>query len=219
MNQDESLLALETQRFCREDVLAPWEQVLRCLRGEATTGWLRPMLGLGPPLPLGLVRLLMPPSLVRTFLGRDANLLTIVLDRQRVRVVYMAVERALHGHYLAMERLDKRLSNQDLDAIAHCVAAGNERKALRLVQAHLGRLGLGEFRPAVLKVADLHFFDAFAQLCVVQRQGTRAQWLAQAAAVAQQVLAERLLYFYPAVPAERLLRAGRWLATAHAAAL
>lgn len=202
----------EAARFCREDVYEPWLEALRIARGEVTSGWFRPFLGYGPRLPVRLVPLLTPPVGVRLALGRRANLVTVVLNRARNRVVFLAVERAERGRYVEMRRLDHEWPEETVSAVLRLVQAGAEAEAIELVGRTLAEQGLPELAPDVMKVADLHFFDAFAKLAALQREGRTLEWARESRRVARRVLRERLVYFYPPVPFERALALGRRLA-------
>lgn len=201
-----------TARFCREDVYEPWEDALRIARGELTDGWFRPFLGFGPALPVRLVPWLTPPLGVRVALGRRANLVTLVLNRDRSQVVFLAVERADRGRYVEMRRLDGAWPDQTVETVLRLVQAGDEAEAIALVGRTLAEEGRPDLAPDVMKVADLHFFDAFAKLADLQRAGRRWEWARETRRVARRVLRERLVYFYPAVPFERVLALGRRVA-------
>ncbi len=198
-------------RFCREEVFEPWRELIRFQRGERAGGWIKPFLGYGPKLPLWWVGPLSPIA-VRLAIGSRANLLTLVLSRARNRVVFASVERAVGGRYIDMKRLDRTLAAESIERALRLVQAGAEDEALALVGALLAGRGEPELAPDVLKVADLSFFDAFAELAELQRAGRTREWVRKSGEVARRVLRERLLYFYPEVPLERLLAAGRRMA-------
>ncbi|MBI2377344.1 MAG: hypothetical protein HYV07_25305 [Deltaproteobacteria bacterium] len=195
-------------RFCREDVAKPWLEVIRYNRGERGAGWIEPFLGFGPKLPLSLIASFSP-MVVQFALGRRANLLTLILNRARNRIVYLCAERAERGKYVELLRLDDLLSGDQLDRLLRLVQAGAEDDALRLTREILSSRDLGRLAPDVLKVADLSFFEAFAELAELERAGRTREWLRACGAVGRRVLRERLLYFHPAVPFERLLSVGR----------
>lgn len=209
MTDFSATLDAETARYCRDDVAAPWEQALRINRGEETTGWMRPFMGIGPAVPVAIAPYLTPPAAVRAALGRRANLATVVFNRTRNRIVFLAVERADNGLYLEMRRLDGSLPAASVDRVSRSVQAGAEADAIAFLGDEMRRIGSGEFAPDVIKVADLNFFDAFAALAALQRAGKKRAWLRASAKVAHKVLRERLVYFYPAVPFEKVLAIGR----------
>lgn len=198
-----SALDKELETFCRERVYAPWLEVLRVNRGEKTTGSVPPFLGMGPAVPAKLLPWLFQRRIVEGFLGPELNMVTIVLNRARNEIVFLAAERAEAGTYLEMTRLEEALGAQTRRELTRLLQAGDDEGAFVLLHEALDAAGLGRFKPGLLKIADLYFFEAFLEL---SRQGGRPlAYAREATRVAHRVIAQRLLYFYPQVPLARLL--------------
>ncbi|MCK6510961.1 hypothetical protein L6R29_13450 [Myxococcota bacterium] len=194
----------ELRRFCKEQVYDPWCKILEVSNQSHPQGTIPPIFGLGPAIPARLLPLLLNGPLIRTFLGNDPNMITVILNRAHNHIVFLAAERTEHGRYVEMIRLDTLLPTSTQQTLCRLLQTGEEADALDLIRQALDEHDLSRFRPGLLKIADLYFFEAFHRLSL-HKQPSLAH-LKACFDVAQDVLSHRLLYFYPHnLPFERLL--------------
>lgn len=194
----------ELRRFCKDQVYAPWCQILEASNQPHPQGTIPPLFGLGPAIPARLLPLLLHGRLIRTFLGADPNMITIILNRAHNHIVFLAAERAEQGGYVEMIRLDTLLPKATQETLCRLLQTGEEAAALDFIRHTLDEHQLSRFRPGLLKIADLYFFEAFHRLS--QHKQPSLAHLKACFDVAQDVLSHRLLSFYPQhLPFERLL--------------
>jgi len=141
--------------------------------------------------------------LIHLILGARLNMITVVLNRAHNHIVFLAAERAEEGRYLEMVRLEPHLSPLFQEELCRMIQVGDEAGAFDALEHELVAVGLARFVPGLLKISDLFFFESFHQLYACRK--TPLRYLRTAAEVAHRVISRRLLYFYPQIPAQRML--------------
>jgi len=190
--------------FCHQAAL-DWEEVLRFNRGESSRAYIEPFLGIGPKIPTWALPLLMHKRFIYALLGPNPNMVTIVLNRARNRMVFFGAERTENGKYLEMIRLDEALPVAFQEGVCRMLQAGDDKAAYEAIHRCLDDHNLSQFKPGMLKIADLYFFEAFLELSGYQPSKAPLGFALQASRVARRVLSNRLLHFYPKIPFERVL--------------
>ena len=192
--------------FCRDRVYQTWVDTIRSRNGELQTNFVGPFLGFGPKIPVALLPLLMRRIPLQAVLGRDLNMVTVILTPARNRIVFLAGERFDGDKYAEMIRLDDHLSTEFCTAFCRMLHVGEDRAAFDAITDELRSQGLERFAPGMIKVADLSFFQSFMELWELRGNVPLPVYIRAAFGVAREVIESRSLYFYPSVPLDRLLR-------------
>ena len=190
--------------FCKQSVLEPWEQVLEANRGERT-GQIPPFMGLGPATPTWVLPFALNKRLIYALLGTEPNMVTIVLNQAHNKMIFFAAERAEDGKYLEMIRLDHTFSEAFQLKICRMLQTGQPENAMEVINQELERHSLERFKPGMLKITDISFFEAFFSLS--KKKSQPFLYLTEMFRIANHIISHRLLYFYPQIPLEKLLSA------------
>ena len=199
------------QEFCRHHVYQAWLDTIRARNGEIQTNFVGPFLGIGPRIPAGLLPLLLRPAPLQLLLGRNLNMVTVILTPARNRIVFLAAERYDGETYREMIRLDDRLPTEFLDSFCRMIQVGHDERAFTAMTQELASQGLERFAPGMLKVADLEFFQSFFELWELRGNVPAPVYARAAFRVAHDVIQRKTLHFYPSVPLDRVLRALRYV--------
>jgi hypothetical protein len=192
--------------FCRDRVYQTWVDTIRSRNGELQTNFVGPFLGFGPKIPVALLPILMQRLPLQAVLGRDLNMITVVLTPAHNRIVFLAAERFDGSTYAEMIRLDDHLSAEFCTAFCRMLQVGEDHAAFDAITDELRSQGLERFAPGMIKVADLGFFESFLELWELRGNVPMPVYIRAAIGVAREVIESRSLYFYPSVPLDRLLR-------------
>lgn len=165
------------------------------------------------PLDARLSYLFMRRGMLKLFMGAEPTLFTLVLSRDRSRLVWAGLETCQEGVYTQIHELKGRLQEEWAKRALHFVKKENYAGCYAFLKNWVRQqLGLEKVDLGAVKVADLNFFERFLEAFESGKgKGFVAQQRLYARALAQ-ILRRREVIFYPAVPMYRLMQVGQGLA-------
>lgn len=197
----------------------PWQAMVKCFhklsRGEKVT---RQEALVDPfffpaPVDARLAYALFKTGLLRLFMAPDPSLFTLILSKERDRLVWACVEGTSNGVYTELYELKERLSEPWAERALHFIQKDNLSGCYAYLKNWLKQeKELSHINLGAIKVASLGFFEAFLDAF---EQGKQESVLTQQRYYLQallRVLRGKEVQFYPPVPLYRLVRLGEVVA-------
>lgn len=208
----------EVMGFASTAFKKPWAQTVdvfrRLRRGEKVEASEAKVDYFFMPVPLDarLSYQLMRKGLLRLFMGGEPTLFTLVLSRDRSRLVWAGLETCEEGIYTQIHELKDRLGEEWAKRALHFVKKENYAGCYAFLKNWVRQQpGLESVKLGAVKVADLNFFERFLEAF---EAGKGKDFLSQQRLYARalfQILRHREVVFYPAVPMYRLIQVGQGL--------
>ncbi len=195
----------EVLEFAKRYAYTPWKMIVQYNRGEISGSTpLPPLFNLLPPIPVKYAQALIQPIFIRLLFGKNPNMITIILNKTRNSIVFMGAEKFENKKYDEFIRIDQLFTSEELNQICRSIQTGFESEAYARIWDKLRESGLERFKPGLLKISDLYFFELLKELSELKERP--AEFAQFAAKVVKETISYRLVYFYPEVPLEYVLK-------------